>query len=174
MTVPTLLQQRCIASRPSPPALPAPDAAASKIQPEAQQHLVRSGAQHPETVARTFVLHLQAPARQSMRASVLIMAAMQIDSTTALRCVIVPGNGCTGRVADANWYGWLENELKSESQFREVVLPETMPDPVGAKESVWVPFMRETLKVGPTPSSSATPRAPSPRCASPRRRRSRP
>ena len=45
MTVPTLLQQRCIASRPSPPALPAPDAAASKIQPEAQQHLVRSGAQ---------------------------------------------------------------------------------------------------------------------------------
>ena len=29
----------------SPPALPAPDAAASKIQPEAQQHLVRSGAQ---------------------------------------------------------------------------------------------------------------------------------
>ena len=76
------------------------------------------------------------------------MAAMQIDSTTALRCVIVPGNGCTGRVADANWYGWLENELKSESQFREVVLPETMPDPVGAKESVWVPFMRETLKVG--------------------------
>ena len=46
-----------------------------------------------------------------MRASVLIMAAMQIDSTTALRCVIVPGNGCTGRVADANWYGWLEDEL---------------------------------------------------------------
>ena len=28
------------------------------------------------------------------------------------------------------------------------MLPETMPDPVGAKESVWVPFMRETLKVG--------------------------
>ena len=84
-----------------------------------------------------------------MRASaLLIMAAMDISSTTALRCVIVPGNGCTGRVADANWYGWLENELKSESQFREVVLPETMPDPVGAKESVWVPFMRETLKVG--------------------------
>jgi len=82
-----------------------------------------------------------------MRASVLIMAAMDI-SGSALRCVIVPGNGCTGRVADANWYGWLENELKSESQFREVVLPETMPDPVGAKESVWVPFMRETLKVG--------------------------
>ena len=83
-----------------------------------------------------------------MRASVLIMAAMQIDSTTALRCVIVPGTGCTGRVADANWYGWLENEFNSESQFREVVVPETMPDPVGAKESVWVPFMRETLKVG--------------------------
>ena len=73
------------------------------------------------------------------------MAAMEIEG---LRCVIVPGNGCTGRVADANWYGWLENELKSESQFREVVVPETMPDLVGAKESVWVPFMRETLKVG--------------------------
>ena len=83
-----------------------------------------------------------------MRASaLLIMAAMDI-SGSALRCVIIPGNGCTGRVADANWYGWLENELKRESQFREVVLPETMPDPVGAKESVWVPFMRETLKVG--------------------------
>ena len=82
-----------------------------------------------------------------MRASVLIMAAMDI-SGSALRCVIVPGNGCTGRVADANWYGWLERELRRESQFREVVVPETMPDPVGAKESVWVPFMRETLKVG--------------------------
>jgi len=83
-----------------------------------------------------------------MRASaLLIMAAMDI-SGSALRCVIIPGNGCTGRVADANWYGWLERELRSESQFREVVVPETMPDPVGAKESVWVPFMRETLKVG--------------------------
>ena len=66
-----------------------------------------------------------------MRA-LLIMAAMDISSTTALRCVIVPGNGCTGRVADANWYGWLERELRRDSPFREVVLPETMPDPVGA------------------------------------------
>ena len=42
-------------------------------------------------------------------------------------------------------YGWLENELKTAAVFDEVVLPERMPDPVAAKESVWVPFMRDTL-----------------------------
>ena len=67
------------------------------------------------------------------------MAAMDIDSTTALRCVIVPGNGCTGRVADANWYGWLERELKRESQFREVVVPETMPDPSARRRASGCP-----------------------------------
>jgi len=36
-----------------------------------------------------------------MRAFVAMAALAQ---TTGLRCVIVPGNGCTGRVADANWY----------------------------------------------------------------------
>lgn len=81
------------------------------------------------------------------RASVLIlMAAMNFD-TSALRCVIVPGNGCTGSVRKANWYSWLESELKSAAIFQEVVVPETMPDPIGAKEAVWVPFMRDTLKV---------------------------
>lgn len=72
----------------------------------------------------------------------LLMAA---HVGSGLRCVIVPGNGCTGRVADANWYGWLEAELKREAIFDEVVLPLTMPDPVAAKESVWVPFLRDAL-----------------------------
>ena len=73
-----------------------------------------------------------------------------LEEGASLRCVIIPGNGCTGRVADANWYGWLERTLTAERLFDEVVLPLTMPDPVAAKESVWVPFIRDDLRAGAT------------------------
>ena len=80
---------------------------------------------------------------QSMQ-PLLAMAAL--TGSSSLRCVIIPGNGCTGKVAHANWYGWLETTLKAENSFDEVLLPETMPDPVAARESIWVPYIRDELK----------------------------
>ena len=124
----------------SPPALPAPAPQPAKYNQRHSSTLcaaVRSGDSGPDLCASF------ASATAVDAASVLIMAAMQIDSTR--RCAAsVPGNGCTGRVAGRNCYR-LENELKSESQFEES-LPETMPDP-SARRNCWVP-MRETLKVG--------------------------
>ena len=77
------------------------------------------------------------------------------------RVVIVPGNGCSGNVRDANWYGWLEDTLKAEGHFDEVVL-RNMPDPVMARESKWLPFLRgpcgcdaETIVVGHSSGAEA-------------------
>ena len=90
---------------------------------------------------------LSADRRQRMRGGIrLTVLSAMAAMTTGLRCVIIPGNGCTGRVADANWYGWLAKTLKKEGIFDEVVLPTRMPDPVAAKESIWVPFIRDDLK----------------------------
>jgi len=66
-------------------------------------------------------------------------------STTHLRVVIVPGNGCTSNIRKSNWYGFAEDKLKMSGQFTQVVL-EVMPDPIEAKESVWVPHMLNALK----------------------------
>ena len=70
----------------------------------------------------------------------LLMSALL--ATAPSRVVIVPGNGCSGEVRDANWYGWLETQLLADGAFEEVVL-RNMPDPVVARESVWVPFLRD-------------------------------
>jgi len=58
-----------------------------------------------------------------------------------VRFVIIPGNGA-GDVYRANWYGWLAKKL-SEANL-ECSL-ENMPDPITAKESVWLPFMEKEL-----------------------------
>ncbi|XP_077088069.1 serine hydrolase RBBP9 [Siphateles boraxobius] len=59
------------------------------------------------------------------------------------RIVIVPGNG-GGNVEDYNWYGWANkriNEIPDVScELRN------MPDPVTAKESIWLPFMETDLR----------------------------
>ena len=70
-----------------------------------------------------------------------VMSAL-LAATAPSRVVIVPGKGCSGEVRDANWYGWLEQQLVADGAFEEVVL-RNMPDPVVARESVWVPFLRE-------------------------------
>jgi predicted alpha/beta hydrolase family esterase len=62
---------------------------------------------------------------------------------TDYRIVIIPGMGCTP-VRRSNWYAWLENELQKRN-FN--VILKQMPDPYGARESRWLPFIRETLKV---------------------------
>lgn len=59
-----------------------------------------------------------------------------------MRVVIVPGNGCTD-VSRSLWYGWLRDKLRQSGV--EVQL-ENMPDPFVAKESVWLPFMKDEMK----------------------------
>eukprot|EP00933_Yihiella_yeosuensis_P084077 TRINITY_DN9844_c0_g1_i1.p1 TRINITY_DN9844_c0_g1~~TRINITY_DN9844_c0_g1_i1.p1 ORF type:complete len:358 (-),score=81.13 TRINITY_DN9844_c0_g1_i1:246-1319(-) len=63
------------------------------------------------------------------------------------RCVIAPGNGCSD-IRNSNWYGWLYEQLLRQSMFEEVLCRD-FPDPYEAKRSEWLPFMKETLKVGP-------------------------
>jgi len=61
------------------------------------------------------------------------------------RCVIAPGNGCHP-IGDANWYGWLRERLLGEGMFDEVVCRD-FPDPDDARREVWLPFMRDELRV---------------------------
>ncbi len=57
------------------------------------------------------------------------------------RAIIVPGNGCPpGKVHKSNWYGWMREQLQHTGLFSDVLLRD-MPDPFGAKESEWVPFL---------------------------------
>ncbi len=64
-----------------------------------------------------------------------------MSSSSKPRAVIVPGNGCPpGKVHASNWYGWMRDQLVQTGIFSEVVLRD-MPDPFGAKESEWVPFL---------------------------------
>lgn len=63
----------------------------------------------------------------------------------AVRVAIVPGNGA-GNVHTANWYGWLYKKLKQRAGVTAVL--ENMPDPLYAREKVWLPFMKEQLNCG--------------------------
>ncbi|XP_025082425.1 putative hydrolase RBBP9 isoform X2 [Pomacea canaliculata] len=58
-----------------------------------------------------------------------------------VKVVIVPGNGA-GNVEAANWYGWLHYKLK-ENNVKSIL--RNMPDPITARESVWLPFMQDEL-----------------------------
>ena len=60
-----------------------------------------------------------------------------------MRFIILPGNGCTN-ILRSNWYGWLATEL---AQRGVEVAVKNMPDPYVAKESEWIPFIHNTLKV---------------------------
>ncbi|XP_072032324.1 serine hydrolase RBBP9-like [Amphiura filiformis] len=61
------------------------------------------------------------------------------------RIVIIPGNGCTSTSSlfNANWYGWLHSELNKIDNV-ECIL-KLMPDPVVARESIWLPYMHDEL-----------------------------
>ena len=56
--------------------------------------------------------------------------------------VIIPGNGA-GDVTAANWYGWAQRKLDAMDGVKCVL--RNMPDPIVAKESIWIPFMRDEL-----------------------------
>lgn len=64
--------------------------------------------------------------------------------SSPLKVVIIPGNGA-GDVFHANWYGWLNKKLNNISNLSCEL--QNMPDPIYAKESIWIPFMEEKLKV---------------------------
>mmetsp|Transcript_24107 Transcript_24107/g.24363 ORF Transcript_24107/g.24363 Transcript_24107/m.24363 type:complete len:219 (+) Transcript_24107:70-726(+) len=63
------------------------------------------------------------------------------------RVIILPGNGCTP-VNDANWYSFMANKLEKSTKFSEIILHD-MPDPYEAKEIVWLPYIRNEMKVDP-------------------------
>merc|ERR1719391_1481312 len=63
------------------------------------------------------------------------------------KAVIVPGNG-SGDVAESNWYGWANYSLIRLNQidgFSSTL--RNMPDPVTARRSIWLPFMKDELGV---------------------------
>ncbi|XP_074844545.1 serine hydrolase RBBP9 [Carettochelys insculpta] len=59
------------------------------------------------------------------------------------KAVIVPGNGA-GNVEKSNWYGWVRKRLGQIPGFQ--CLLRNMPDPVTARESIWLPFMESELR----------------------------
>ena len=50
--------------------------------------------------------------------------------------------GCTP-ITTANWYNWLKKSLEKEGVQ---VSMQDMPDPYEAKQTIWLPFMRDVLK----------------------------
>ena len=72
------------------------------------------------------------------------MAAAAATMPTAVRAIIVPGNGCDN-VRAANWYAWLEGKLNDLPEFDEVILRD-MPDPIAARRYKWLPFLVDVCK----------------------------
>ena len=59
-----------------------------------------------------------------------------------MRVVIVPGNQGDD-MFQTFWYGWLYEELNKESDITCIL--KNMPDPVYARESIWLPYMEKEL-----------------------------
>ncbi|KAM8945480.1 serine hydrolase RBBP9 [Pelodytes ibericus] len=68
---------------------------------------------------------------------------MSEDGLSALKAVIVPGNG-GGNVESCLWYGWTKRKLDKISDFQ--CLLRNMPDPFTAREEIWLPFMKSELQ----------------------------
>ena len=64
-----------------------------------------------------------------------------------MRCVIVPGNGCDD-VYNCNWYAHAKLFLEQQDDLFDEVILEEMPDPMVARESIWLPFLVDNLGVG--------------------------
>ncbi|XP_024299438.1 serine hydrolase RBBP9 [Oncorhynchus tshawytscha] len=59
------------------------------------------------------------------------------------KAIIVPGNGA-GDVERSNWYGWAKKQINKIPDV--TCLLSNMPDPVTARESIWLPFIQEELQ----------------------------
>ena len=57
--------------------------------------------------------------------------------------MIVPGNGATN-VYNSNWYSYMKVELEKSGKFDSVIL-QNMPDPIHAKENIWVPYIKSIV-----------------------------
>ncbi|KIZ05968.1 retinoblastoma binding protein 9 [Monoraphidium neglectum] len=66
---------------------------------------------------------------------------------SAVRVVIVPGMGAVS-VDHVFWYSSLKQRLNTDFPGINVVL-RNMPDPFMAPASTWLPFLEDTLRVGP-------------------------
>lgn len=65
----------------------------------------------------------------------------------ATKIAVIPGNGA-GDVFHANWYGWIHKKL---NQIPGVSCDlRNMPDPITAKETIWIPFMRDEMSCDET------------------------
>ena len=60
------------------------------------------------------------------------------------KIVIVPGNG-SGDVTRSNWYAWVNKRLNELDGVSSVL--RNMPDPITARRSIWLPFMKSELGV---------------------------
>ena len=56
--------------------------------------------------------------------------------------MIIPGNGGWD-VATHGWYGWVKRGLEQIPGFQ--CFAKNMPDPITARESIWLPFMQTEL-----------------------------
>ncbi|BFZ64029.1 hypothetical protein YB2330_005167 [Saitoella coloradoensis] len=63
-----------------------------------------------------------------------------------LKAIIIPGIGCDD-IRDANWYRYIHDELEKTGLFPRGVVLRDFPDPFGAKESVWLPFIKSDIGV---------------------------
>ncbi|KAL0482457.1 hydrolase RBBP9 [Acrasis kona] len=63
----------------------------------------------------------------------------------ASNIIILPGNGCTP-IMKCNWYAWLKAQLEKEG-LKVDMEKYSMPDPHEAKESIWLPHVREKLNL---------------------------
>ncbi|XP_043368089.1 serine hydrolase RBBP9 isoform X3 [Dermochelys coriacea] len=60
----------------------------------------------------------------------------------ATKAVIVPGNG-SGDIEQSNWYRWVRERLEEIPGFQCIL--RNMPDPITARERIWLPFMESEL-----------------------------
>ena len=66
-----------------------------------------------------------------------------------MRALIIPGNGCPPfpkSIASCNFYGHLQCKLQESKLFDEVIAC-SMPDPLAARRSIWVPHIINEVKV---------------------------
>lgn len=68
---------------------------------------------------------------------------LQFFNRLKMKVAIIPGNGA-GDIFHANWYGWAHKQInKMENVSCDL---RNMPDPITARESIWIPFMREQME----------------------------
>uniref|UniRef100_A0A8C5PBW6 RB binding protein 9, serine hydrolase n=1 Tax=Leptobrachium leishanense TaxID=445787 RepID=A0A8C5PBW6_9ANUR len=65
-------------------------------------------------------------------------------AVSAVKAVIIPGNGGGNVEESCMWYGWTKRRLDKNTNIQ--CLLRNMPDPFTARESIWLPFMESELQ----------------------------